>query len=373
MSRRDEVWEQKRQLFLNRQPSGGSDARGPSYSGRPAPMSTSIFGGPEEPASHVPMPTSPLSQLVQTGYEPRQPEQPITVGGGCPPLPGSRGSAGVAGLGRQDSFDANVAQQWSSNVQSTLAQHQQQNDPNFCGHYKKKTGYRVNQAPGGASSISLSWGGGDSGDTASVGPGRGHQRAPSPSHSAAGRIGQRDASPFTGGAWGAQREASPFAGNQRAPSPSHAAGRIGGQRESSPFAAGAQRAQREASPFAAGGRVGAAAPYAQSSSPRGGGLGPIASADPEPRYGGGSGLGGRPPVPRADSRELGGGGGIFGGNSAGGGGALPSGNAFGARMDNRSSNAYACGGNQNCGNYLTDRRTTRVAAPPGGRSQISFG
>jgi SPIRAL1-like protein len=42
-------------------------------------------------------------------------------------------------------------------------------------------------------------------------------------------------------------------------------------------------------------------------------------------------------------------------------------------VDSRSSNAYASGANQNCGNFVTDRRTTRVAAPPGGRSQISFG
>ena len=38
-----------------------------------------------------------------------------------------------------------------------------------------------------------------------------------------------------------------------------------------------------------------------------------------------------------------------------------------------SSNAYATGSNQNAGNFITDRPTTRVHAPPGGRSQISFG
>jgi len=38
-----------------------------------------------------------------------------------------------------------------------------------------------------------------------------------------------------------------------------------------------------------------------------------------------------------------------------------------------SSNAYASGSNQNAGNFITDRPTTRVHAPPGGRSQISFG
>jgi SPIRAL1-like protein len=38
-----------------------------------------------------------------------------------------------------------------------------------------------------------------------------------------------------------------------------------------------------------------------------------------------------------------------------------------------SSNSYADGSNQNCGNVLTDRRTTRVSAPPGGHSSICFG
>ena len=33
-----------------------------------------------------------------------------------------------------------------------------------------------------------------------------------------------------------------------------------------------------------------------------------------------------------------------------------------------SGNAYANGTNQNCGNYITDRPTSRVLAPPGGKS-----
>lgn len=38
-----------------------------------------------------------------------------------------------------------------------------------------------------------------------------------------------------------------------------------------------------------------------------------------------------------------------------------------------SSNQYACGSNQNSGNVLTDRRITRIHAPPGGVSSIRFG
>lgn len=45
----------------------------------------------------------------------------------------------------------------------------------------------------------------------------------------------------------------------------------------------------------------------------------------------------------------------------------------GAGHGGTSSNAYANGANQNCGNVLTDRRTTKVSAPPGGHSQIVFG
>lgn len=46
---------------------------------------------------------------------------------------------------------------------------------------------------------------------------------------------------------------------------------------------------------------------------------------------------------------------------------------FGARTAANSANRYANGSNQNCGNVITDRSTTRIHAPPGGWSQISFG
>ena len=38
-----------------------------------------------------------------------------------------------------------------------------------------------------------------------------------------------------------------------------------------------------------------------------------------------------------------------------------------------SSNHFASGSNQNAGNVITNRSSTRIHAPPGGRSQISFG
>lgn len=46
--------------------------------------------------------------------------------------------------------------------------------------------------------------------------------------------------------------------------------------------------------------------------------------------------------------------------------------AFGARP-RVSANSFANGSNQNCGNALGDIPTTRVAAPPGGKSSISLG
>jgi len=38
-----------------------------------------------------------------------------------------------------------------------------------------------------------------------------------------------------------------------------------------------------------------------------------------------------------------------------------------------SSNAFASNGHQNSGNFITDRSTTRLHAPPGGKSSFSFG
>ena len=47
--------------------------------------------------------------------------------------------------------------------------------------------------------------------------------------------------------------------------------------------------------------------------------------------------------------------------------------AFGARGDHVSSNSYASGANQNSGNVITDRSSTRVAQQPGGNSSFSLG
>ncbi|OLP89096.1 hypothetical protein AK812_SmicGene29463 [Symbiodinium microadriaticum] len=46
---------------------------------------------------------------------------------------------------------------------------------------------------------------------------------------------------------------------------------------------------------------------------------------------------------------------------------------YGARQPRVTSNSYANGANQNCGNVISDIPSTRVAAPPGGKSSICLG
>uniref|UniRef100_A0A7S1B1U1 Uncharacterized protein n=1 Tax=Noctiluca scintillans TaxID=2966 RepID=A0A7S1B1U1_NOCSC len=50
----------------------------------------------------------------------------------------------------------------------------------------------------------------------------------------------------------------------------------------------------------------------------------------------------------------------------------PPNQVFGQRQ-RESSNNYACGNNQNCGNMISDRPTTRVQRPPGGASSLTLG
>ena len=48
-------------------------------------------------------------------------------------------------------------------------------------------------------------------------------------------------------------------------------------------------------------------------------------------------------------------------------------NGYSGGAGSTSSNKFANGSNQNCGNMITDRSSTRIHAPPGGHSSISFG
>lgn len=65
-----------------------------------------------------------------------------------------------------------------------------------------------------------------------------------------------------------------------------------------------------------------------------------------------------------------------GGVRGGGGGRIPPGYApssGGGVEAALSSNAFATGHNQNCGNVITGRPSSRVTAPPGGHSTFSLG
>jgi len=303
--------------FLQREPQG-QDQRvgGRSAGGRPPPA-PAPWGG-QEAQGGMPggCPGSPLSRLVSDGY----------AGG-----PGRSSS--------QQGFDAGVAQQWNSSVQETQANHLQQNDPNFALKAPKSHGYRVSQAPGGGSSLSLGWDAAPGGGVDPIRRGR------------SGSVGM-DQRAYGGGQSSYQSDANGAGGNYRAPSPS-ASCAAGGRR-------GASREPNGGMGAVFGGgqsydAPGGAMARAPSPSMRGQGLADAAYASRGPP---------------------GGGGGQYGGGQYGGGPPQQSQQtslAFGQRDQSGSSNAYASGGNQNCGNGITDRRTTRVLQAPGGNSQISFG
>lgn len=208
-------------------------------------------------------------------------------------------------------FDAGIAQQWSGSVQQSQDQHQQQHDPNYVQLKPKTHGFKVSQSAGGNSSLSLAWDGAGAGEPPARRDRGGGQRAPSPG------FGQRAPSPGLGGGAIGSRASSRESGGMM--------GCMGGA------SYGDAAYQRQAPASHLGG---------------GGGPGNYGAPAP-PSYGSHGSGGGR----QAEATSL----------------------VFGNRVESGSSNSYACGGNQNVGNGITDRRTTRVLAPPGGTSQISFG
>mmetsp|Transcript_54674 Transcript_54674/g.127497 ORF Transcript_54674/g.127497 Transcript_54674/m.127497 type:complete len:430 (+) Transcript_54674:81-1370(+) len=427
-SRRDEVWERKRQAFLSRQNGDGASAisrpsmaSGARSQARPNPLT-----GHEERRA-----PSPLSRLVKEGY-------PETVGSAPQGTPttrqmyGMQAYAGQAGSRpgsrqrereqqqqQQEGFHGGVAQQWSNNVQRSIEVHQQRNDPNFTGP-KKPQGYRVSQAPGGATSINLSW-------NEAAGP---PQRAPSPGGRAlrgeamvpAGRAPspgarqhfQGEAMPSPSAALGqaAGLAAPPGARHPCYGDPMQAGSACyGNPAQAGPgFAVPPQARQPhygEAQGMAAAGLAAPpqarhpcygdmqAIPQVQSPAalqaghrapspgnrrlrevPPSGNMLPAGHAMPAAGF-------------QANPAANRGGGAPFANDYAPGGGLPPPmprqsvpyaqdgvGAAIHGRYaehQNMSANAYACGGNQNCGNVMTNRRTTKVSQPPGGGSSISFG
>lgn len=446
-SRRDEVWERKRQAFLARQSgdaasavsrnSGVSRVRGPGVQGEPRA-------------------SSPLSRLVDEGFpETALPETQGTdtrqygmhayAQGGS--RPNSRQQAAQpAQPAPQAGFHSGIAQEWSNNMQRNIVVHQQQNDPNFAGP-KKPQGYRVSQAPGGPTSINLSW---NDAPLRAASPGRKMHpegmppagRAPSPGArfevgQAFGAAPARAASPADrryeaasiGAANGAHGAPAQPAG-ARAPSP---ASRYEANLPSVPPVNGAFGAPQR--PSFGEGAAGLAAPPQQrhpcygdpqvgfSSQIRHGEAhgrhpcagdpqAPAAGARPAPAPQVRHPCYGDPQVPTKRTPSPGGrrveaqpaanhmqaagfqaqpnrgGGAPYAYDGAGGGlppplprqvqeppyGRDPPGHPGHPTREPRvSSNAYASGGNQNCGNVITDRRSTRVSHPPGGGSSICFG
>jgi len=316
---------------------------------------TPIRSGVGDCFSYAATPVSPLSQLVQNGYPDTAAPGGLQYGkaaGGAPPhatghsRPGSRQdgnfmtsnpwsnpSPSNLATGQHQNDCGGMPPRWShddappagcassaaglrsgasrpasrqynhdgtlSNHQSAMqssgglsgggaGNHHQHNDPNFKGAHRPK-GYRVTNAPGGGSSLSLNWGGDAGGGDVAAGGGGGR----SPNYCEPDYSGRR----------GLDQQQSVGGGHHHHAAPPH--------------------------DFSTGyGSSGASAG-------RGGG-------ESNQSYSGG-------------------------GNNN---------HIFGAQAASRgtaSSNAYANGNNQNVGNFVSDRRTTKVLRPPGGASSISFG
>lgn len=106
-------------------------------------------------------PGSPLSRLVAEGY-PRTAQPAASAhqpyGERDRPPSGQAAPWGAVAAGGQG-FNSAVAGQWNADVASDVRQRQQRHDPNVSGPKAVSGGQRITQAPGGGSSIDLSWGG----------------------------------------------------------------------------------------------------------------------------------------------------------------------------------------------------------------------
>jgi len=261
-----------------------------------------------------PGPASPLTALMQNAYPSPTNASPRNVMVQGMPSPMKQQHVNCA---------AALPPRAPQSAPTFEGSYQQQNDPNYVGRYQRSTnGYRVTHAPGGGSSISLSWGDGNEASAAH------HRPAPA-----------QPVEPMTGGVFAA-------------PPPTYGRavrGPGGGQACSSSMASCLQQdAHGPGQPVGAGHRG------------RSPGMGACPNGAAARRVSPGLGS-------QARSSSLG-----VAGNMASGAEAPVQ--AFGAPgMGGLSSNAYACGANQNVGNSITDRRTTRVLKPPGGASSIHFG
>lgn len=182
-------------------------------------------GGSRQPAA----PKSPLSRLVDEGYPQGPPTQATShqpygdrpssgsgVGRQCPqPRSSNCTPGGIGNLGGgapaplAGGFDANIAGQWNSNVQQNVHSRQNRHDPSVAGPHITQGGQRVTQAPGGCSSIDLSWGGGGGAPPRMPGSGSPQGAAPCHGHGGQNAYDNRNSHP--------QRGMSPARGQGAAP------------------------------------------------------------------------------------------------------------------------------------------------------------
>jgi len=197
-SRRDEVWEMKRQRWLARKrgEQAGQTASSQPVQQRHTAMSYDL---PGHGAGGPPGSPSSLSRLMEQGYPtttqspstshnpygerpasgsrpPPQPQSgyhrggdmygargghgmtPSSGGYGMTPTGGGSPGAFAVGSAAGHGFDAGIASQWSSNVQRDVHNRQNRYDPSVAGPVMPTGGQRVTQAPGGGSQVDLSWG-----------------------------------------------------------------------------------------------------------------------------------------------------------------------------------------------------------------------
>lgn len=165
----------KRQRFIARKQAeagGGGYARQQPYGDPPPPVTRETPDALSQLVSHSSHISAPQQASLRQPYGER-------------PSSGSRGSQQNHDRysGNGCGFDGAVVGQWNANVQQTRLDQQSRHDPNISGPSIPTGGQRVTQAPGGGSSIDLSWNGNSSkppqmpGPPSSVG-----RQGPSPSH-----------------------------------------------------------------------------------------------------------------------------------------------------------------------------------------------
>jgi len=318
---RNAVWERKRQAYLAQ--------RAPA-----SPLGKGAAGLPVEPAHGLPSHPNPAALPPSSNPLTYDPPAPASYQNHPPP---------------QVNNPAHFQQEWENSVADQTKRYQQQNDPSFT-KTKKATGYSVSKPPGGHSSIDLGW----------------HEPnvpAPKRQNHGSNSISQQMAAAAIP-AGGNRQQYQQYHHQEQEPCelPSSHGGSY--QNRGAPFALhdNVQRAvgggnnARQASVDRT-----QACPYAwdhsQDQAPRGGASGSYSVAPQRQQQ--------LPPPQRQERQQS-------SLNFGGGDPPQQQGYAYGRRLNESSSNRFANGDNQNSGNVISERSSTRIAAPPGGHSNFTF-